>query len=263
MNDIINYKEDILPVIKKAGNKINNNFRFKRKISQKGISNYLTDLDKIIEKYVIDNVQKIYPNELFISEEENHTTKGTSFWVLDPIDGTTNLIHHYTSVCISLSHVIDNKVVFGVVYNPISHEMFYAIKGCGAYLQKNKIITPLKASNVNSLKNSIIGFGCPYDKSKIDYLFDILKKLINICDDLKRVGPASLDICYVACGRLDAYIELDLEKWDFSAGSLILSEAGGKITDFSDNSDLLNKTNIVASNSLIHDELMNYFLNYK
>lgn len=257
MINSINYIEDVLPIVKQAGNKINYNFKNKRKISQKGISNYLTDLDKIIEKYIIDNLQKIYPNELFISEEKNHTAKGNSFWVLDPIDGTTNLIHQYTSVCISLSHVIDNKVVFGVVYNPISHEMFYAIQGQGAYLQKDKNITPLKVSNINSVKNSIIGFGCPYDKSKIDYLFDILKKLINICDDLKRVGPASLDICYVACGRLDAYIELDLEIWDFSAGSLILSEAGGKITDFSNNSGLSHKTNIIATNSLLHNELLN------
>lgn len=255
MNEI-DYTNLILPIIKNAGKKINENFRFKRSIDEKGSSNYVTDLDFLIENYIINNIKNVIPDAEFVSEEKVHFINSNSFWILDPIDGTTNLIHNYPSVCISLSHVINKSTVFGVVYNPISHELFFAEKGKKAFLEKNKHLREIHVSHCNQIAHSIIGFGFPYDKTKSEDLFCILKKLILECDDLKRSGPASLDLCYVACGRLDAYFELDLEQWDFSAGALILLEAGGKITDFAGQGYLFSKTNIIATNSLLHKEMM-------
>ena len=255
MNNI-DYINNIIPLIKKAGRKINNNFRFKRDVATKGASNYVTDLDKSIESMVTQSILEIYPNEVFISEEDIHYTESKSYWILDPIDGTTNLLHNYKSVAISLSHIFNGEIVFGVVYCPNTYELFYAEKGKGAYLMTKATTTKLFVSSQTTLKSSLIGFGCPYDKSKIDLLFSLLKPILMYSDDIKRLGPASLDICYVAAGRLDAYLELDLEVWDFSAGAIILNEAGGKITDFYNNETPSRKTNILATNRNIHVELL-------
>ena len=255
MNNI-EYINEIIPIVKRAGRKISNNLRFKREIYEKGFSNYVTDLDKSVENYIITNILNLYPNEFFISEEDIHHTNRSSYWVLDPIDGTSNLIHNYKSVCISLAHIVNNVTVFGVVYCLSTRELFFSKKDEGAFIITGTKQTKINVSHSQSLNGSYIGFGCPYNKSKIDYLFSLLKPLLFKCDDIKRVGPASLDICYVACGRLDAYLELDLEIWDFSAGALILQESGGKLTDFSGMYFPNRKSNILASNGLIHDDIL-------
>lgn len=252
----IEYIEKIIPIIKSAGRKISSNLRFTREINNKGFSNYVTDLDKSIETYIITKILELYPNEVFISEEQDVCINQSSYWCLDPIDGTSNLIHNYKSVCISLAHIVNNVTVFGVVYCISTGELFYSEKGKGSFIVKGNKKREISVSKVPSINGSYIGFGCPYDKSKIDYLFSLLKPLLAKCDDIKRMGPASLDICYVACGRLDAYLELELEVWDFSAGALILKEAGGKITDFSDIDFLNKKSNIIASNGLIHNDVL-------
>lgn len=258
----IDYTNQIIPIIKKAGLKIIHNFRFKRKIENKNYANYVTDLDKSIEAMIMNEILSIYPNEFFISEEDTHYTNSSNYWILDPIDGTTNLLHNFPSVAISLAHYINNEVVFGVVYCPNNHELFYAEKNKGSYLLKKNNKKELKVSTCNTLSKSLIGFGCPYDKNKIDYLFELLKPLLLQCDDIKRVGPASLDLCNVAAGRLDAYIELDLEIWDYSAGGLILKEAGGTISDFYNNRFPQSKSHILATNNYIHQEILDIINQY-
>lgn len=250
-----NYVDNIIPIIKRAGRSFSSSLRFKRNVEFKGKSDYVTDLDKKIEKRIIREIVKIYPRAQFISEERDASVVGDAFWVLDPIDGTTNMLHGFNSVAISLAHVAAGSVDFGIVYNLSTHEVFYSEKGKGAFLERNGKITKLNVSKVNSISNSLVGFGCPYNKNKIGYLFLLLQNIIKDCDDLKRVGPASVDICNVAAGRLDAYLELDLEFWDYCAGSLILSEAGGKISDFN-NRKVANKSNILATNGILHDEML-------
>ena len=249
--------QKIIPVIKNAGKKITYNFRFKRVISVKGKSNYVTDLDKTIEQYVIEEVSKIYPKYPFISEESiNTVSKWPTYWVLDPIDGTTNLIHGYPSVCISLALINNGEALLGIVYCPLTNELYFAEHENGAYMQKGLRCKKISVSECASIKNSMIGFGCPYNKKRVPQLFTILNSLLSQCDDIKRSGPASLDICYVACGILDAYVELDLEIWDFLAGSLILKEAGGSVTDTKGNNVIVNKCDILASNSKIHMQML-------
>lgn len=252
----INYKNDILPVMKKAGKIINRNFGYKRECQEKSYANYVTDLDKRIEAYIMQSIRELYPDARFVSEEDAPNVYTSTFWALDPLDGTTNLLHGYKSVCISLAHVVEGVTVFGAVYCPVTKELFYAEKDCGAFLEVAGRAQQICVNDNPSLAHSLIGFGCPYDKSKIDYLFEILKPILNVCDDLKRQGPASLDICYVACGRLSAYLELDLEVWDYLAGGLILTEAGGTLTDFSGNFPDHCKSNILATNGKVHRELL-------
>lgn len=247
----INYKK-IISIVKEAGEILLEAANNKLEIKEKGKANYVTDLDKKIEQFIFEKINKKYPGEIIVSEEIEDDNIYQSFWILDPIDGTTNMIHGFPSFTISLAHVIESEVVFGVVYNPISKELFFANKNEGAYLEKDNNISKINVSENNTLKGSLIGFGFPYDKSKINYLFSILSPIISECDDLKRKGPASLDICYVAAGMLDGYLELDLEIWDYSAGKLILLEAGGKITNFK-NELPDKKSNILATNGLLHE----------
>jgi len=252
----INYFDDILPVLKRAGEKINRSCCFDRVIESKGYANYVTDLDKTIERQIIDEILAMYPQALFISEEKTDSITSDSCWILDPIDGTTNLIHGYPSVAISLAHVVNGETLFGAVYSVKTQELFYAEKGKGAFILKEKKNKKISVSSCSTIEKSLIGFGCPYDKKKIDRLFSILKPLLTKCDDLKRSGPASVDICYVACGRLDGYLEIDLEAWDYAAGALILKEAGGMLTDFDNNSHPKGKSNVLATNGYMHKKIL-------
>lgn len=250
-----NHKQEILEIVRNAGNLIAENFYNVGVCETKSYANYVTDLDKRVEEFVISSIQQIQPNAHFIAEESITNAEKDDFWILDPIDGTTNLIHGYTSVCVSLACVIKSEIVFGVVYCPITKELFYAEKDNGSYLESNGITKKLRVDSCERLQGSLIGFGCPYNKNKIDQLFRLLKSVLLICDDLKRQGPASLDLCYVACGRLSGYLELDLELWDYAAGALILQEAGGIVSNF-ENKTPVGKSSILATNGKIHKEIL-------
>lgn len=228
-------------------------------ITKKGLADFVTNIDLQLESMLIGGLKEI-DDVACLSEESNQVVDCNNYWVIDPIDGTTNFIHGYPSYCISIAKVVDDITEYGFVYNLVSKELFIGIKGKGSYLLN--IRTDLQkdnhVSNTCKLSDSIIGFGCPYDKSKTDKLFAISNKILKVCHDLKRNGPASLDICYVACGRLDGYYEFDLKEWDYKAAKLILEEAGGKLTNW-DGEDIDKDTNnVVVTNTSIHEEILRY-----
>ena len=189
-----------------------------------------------------------------LKEYANRKMSGKNSWIIDPIDGTTNFMYGYNHSAISLAFCINSKLEYGFVYNPSSKEMFTAEEGKGAYL--NGVI--IKVSDNKTLDASLIGFGTsPYEKDKGLITLDIAKEVFIKCRDIRRSGSAALDICYTACGRTDGFFEMTLQPWDFSAASLILKEAGGKITDWKGNSvNILKKQSILASNSFIHNNLL-------
>ena len=166
-----------------------------------------------------------------------------SFWILDPIDGTTNLIRDYHLSAVSLGLYENGEITFGVVYNPFTEELFYGAKGEGAYLNG----APIQVSNQPEFKDAVVSFGSsPYEKNRAKELFPIFYNIFMNCADFRRTGSAALDICYVACGRQHAYLEQNLKPWDYSGASIILREAGGVITDWGNkelpylsNSDIL------------------------
>lgn len=253
--------DKVLEIVQKAGKLISANMRFSRKIYSKGTSDYVTDLDKKIETYIVSQIQKIFPFESIVSEENSIRNQDGNYWVLDPIDGTTNLIHQFPSIAISLARIVNNEIEFAVVYNPAMKELFFALKNNGAYLIKSRKKHPIQVSSKKGIQGSLVGFGCPYNKKRTDFLFSIVTKILKTCDDVKRMGPASYDICNVASGRLDAYIELDLQPWDYMAASLILAEAGGKISNFSGNTPQGKSDIVVANAQLLHKILS--FVNEK
>jgi len=154
--------------------------------------------------------------------------------------------------CTSIALVKNNEPIIGVIYNPVTKEIFRALKGNNSYLNDKKI----KVSKNNILKKSILGFGFPYDKTKVLPTIDLLKKIVPASQDLRRTGSAALELAYVACGRIDGFFEFDLEIWDYAAGGLIISEAGGFISDWKNrNLNFKGKNNVIASNKIIHNEL--------
>jgi len=245
-----------ISIVKQAGTIIRDRIFDAQPTLLKDKFNFATPVDYEVQEFIIGKLAQIVPDSAFLAEEDHFDRYDISqpLWVLDPIDGTTNFIHGYPHVAISLALVRHNKILFGIVYNPIAKELFYSQVGNGSYLNDQRIMI----SSNKTLDNCIIGFGLPYNRRKSDFLFQKAQQVFSRCQDIKRKGPASLDIAYVSCGRLDGYFELDLHPWDFVAGILILEEAGGRITDWSGLPLSIDRSNnIIASNKYIHGSLIN------
>lgn len=258
MEDCIKEIKIIYEQLEDTVQKIINNNVF---VSYKDKGELVTNIDFEIEKTLIKVLQGV--DEIpCLSEESFQNVESSNYWIIDPIDGTTNFVHGYPSYCVSIAKVKNNITEYGIVYNLATKEGFIGIKGHGAYRVDSNGYFRINVSDVSIVSESIIGFGCPYDKSKTEYLFYIGNNLLKSCRDLKRNGPASLDLCYVACGRLDAYFELDLKEWDYKAGKLILEESGGALTDWTGKTILKGKSNILATNDRLHSQMMSY-LNLK
>ncbi len=196
----------------------------------KGRADFVTQKDLEVQNYIFTELNKLYPHIGFIGEEEGKNISNESGlqWILDPIDGTTNYIYGYNMSAISLALKDNDKIVFGVVYNPFTNEMFKAIKGKGAYLNDESI----KVSNTDTLANALVAVGTsPYYKNLAVEVFDKMRRIFEESLDIRRSGSAALDLAYVASGRQDAYFEYNLKPWDYAAGCLILEEAGGIVKD--------------------------------
>jgi len=242
--------------VKEAGAFIRKEFNHfdTSKIEYKGRSNDLVSyVDKETEKILVEGLRKILPQAGFIGEE-GAAEDGTDDlqWVIDPLDGTTNFLHGMPSFSISVALIQRKTILIGVVYEINLSECFYAWKNGGAYLNGNKITV----SPVNSLDKSLIATGFPYSlRGKADNYFDIIKELVNKTHGLRRLGSAAVDLCYVACGRFEAYFEYNINIWDIAAGILLVQEAGGKVTDYSGGDDYLYGKELLATGN-IHDETL-------
>lgn len=215
------------------------------KVTEKGAADYVTNVDVAVQNYLKEALEKEFPEIRLIAEEKENLGLNSrkSYWILDPIDGTTNLIRDYHLSAVSLGLYENGEITFGVVYNPFTEELFYGAKGEGAYLNG----TPIHVSNQPEFKDAVVSFGSsPYEKNRAKELFPVFYNIFMNCADFRRTGSAALDLCYVACGRQHAYLEQNLKPWDYSGATVILREAGGVITDWEnkeppylENSDIL------------------------
>ena len=191
--------------------------------SMKGDADFVTQVDLKISSYVKSALAELTPEIGFMSEEEDPGEVKPTRWILDPVDGTTNLVFDYRASTISLALVRDEKPVFGIVYNPYSDELFTAQRGLGAFLNGNKIQT-----SDRELTNCLIEFGAgSTHKDGAHEIFGIAEKVFCDCLDLRRMCSSALAICYIACGRSNGYFEKRLKPWDYAAAALILDEACG------------------------------------
>lgn len=224
---------------------------------EKNKTDFVTNVDLFSENELVAGLKEIDDIPCLSEESVSDGIVSDTYWVIDPIDGTTNFIHKYPSYCIAIAKIVNNSTEYGFVYNMADKELFVGIRDQGSYLiNSRRAIKRICVSKTEKLEDSLIGFGCPYDKSKGLELFRLTAKFFEKCHDLKRKGPASLDICYVACGRLDAYFEFDLKPWDYAAAKLILEEAGGVLTDWEGYYNLFKSCNVVASNNRLHGEML-------
>lgn len=196
-----------------------------------GTSNFVTYYDVKVQNFLMERISGIFPEAVFIAEEKDNDpalSMEKLCFIIDPIDGTTNFIHDYKTSCVSVGIVSGGKPVFGAVYDPYRGELFHAETGRGAYLNDQ----PIHVAD-HPLDHALVAFGSsPYYKDTLaDKTFDMTKELFLTCADIRRSGSAALDIAFVACGRSDIFTELILSPWDYTAGSIIVTEAGGVMTD--------------------------------
>lgn len=225
-------------------------------IKMKSSTDLVTNMDLASEKFIVESIKKKFPSHVIVAEEGSSSDIGDDFiWYIDPIDGTNNYAHgiHNFAVSIGVFSRELNEVCAGVVYDPYHNEMFKALYDKGAYLNGEQI----EVSTTDKLSHSILATGFPYNKKKALTNNSLrLGKILPKVRDIRRLGAASLDLCYVACGRIDGYWESTLKPWDTAAGSIIVCEAGGKITDYTGTGYKPDKDDVVASNSLIHKEII-------
>jgi myo-inositol-1(or 4)-monophosphatase len=224
------------------------------KIDYKGAFNLVTDVDKASEAMILEILRADFPDDSVLAEEGGGTqNQSPRRWLIDPLDGTTNFAHSYPFFAVSIALEVDGEVVVGVVFNPISHELFSAQKGKGAFLNDQ----PMQVSNVPVLNESLLATGFPPDSgNSLQNNIAAFAEVTHRCHGVRRDGSAALDLCYVASGRLDGFWELKLAPWDIGAGSLIVREAGGMTTDVDGTPLKLSTGHILATNGKIHNEVM-------
>ena len=226
-----------------------------RSIRSKGETDYVTNVDVAVQAFLRERLAALAPDVQFMGEEQDNTGLDWSrpCWILDPVDGTTNLIHNFRHSAVSLALSEAGQIIFGVVYNPYSGECFTARRGQGAFCNGS----PIRVSSADRLEDSLLSVGTvPGRRELADTAFRQMRALYDRCQDVRRNGCASLDLCWVACGRLDGYVELSLQPWDYAAGRLLVEEAGGRFTA-PDGSPLSTCQGgpLLASNGRLHSTL--------
>jgi myo-inositol-1(or 4)-monophosphatase len=210
----------------------------------------VTQVDKLAEKTIIDIISKEFPTHSFLAEESGEATKDSEYlWIVDPIDGTVNYTHRFPQFCCSIGLYHNNEALLGVIYDPCKNELFQAVKGQGALLNDKKITV----SQAPTLKKALLATGFPALKDELlQRNLNYFKSFLGKCQAIRRPGSAALDLCYVACGRLDGFWELGLSPWDTAAGALIVQEAGGTVTNLDNDSFNCKIKGIIATNTLLH-----------
>jgi myo-inositol-1(or 4)-monophosphatase len=223
-------------------------------VSKKAPGDFVSSADKRTEKILIEELQKAHPDYGIITEETGLINKSNikNRWIIDPIDGTMNFLNSIPQFAISVGYEEDGEIKCGVIFNPITNEMFCAEKGNGAFLNNTRI----RVSNNKKLNDALIVTGGPKQSSKIKK--KIFSEYINVSlqvSNVRKLGSAALDMAYVASGRFDGYWQRELNYWDIAAGIIIVKEAGGFIDFFEEEANLPFKRNIIATNSIIHNKL--------
>jgi myo-inositol-1(or 4)-monophosphatase len=237
-----------------AGALIRENWQKPKEIGYKGAIDLVTSIDRESEHLIVDALRKSFPDHSILAEEETEIagSENRYRWIVDPLDGTTNFAHGYPQFCVSIALERDGEIVLGLVYDPLSGECFTAVTGQGATLNGK----PVHTSAVEILDQSLLATGFPYDhRENPDFYLAFFKAFTSRTQGIRRGGSAALDLCYLACGRLDGFWELKLRPWDLAAATLIVKEAGGKLSDFAGKPFSIWGTETLASNGIIHDEM--------
>ena len=256
MEDLSVYKKVLFEAADEAAKILVENFGTDFEIGRKRDYNDLvTEIDKKSEAKITEIIHKYFPEHNVLGEEGGDLKMESDYvWIVDPIDGTINYTHSLPIFCVSIALEIKKEVALGIVYLPMTSEKFYAEKGKGAYLNDKKITV----SDTEYLRDSLLVTGFPYGaKENMDHCIDHFVNFVKLGLPIRRLGSAAADICYLACGRFDAFWEVNLNAWDVAASYLILLESGGKVTDFKGGKYSIYDKQILASNGkTVHNEMI-------
>ncbi|MBS1127100.1 MAG: inositol-monophosphatase [Nitrospirae bacterium] len=223
-------------------------------IQSKQAFDFVTKVDRWSEAVIMKTIREKFPHHLFLSEETlQQKGNGDYRWIIDPLDGTTNFIHGFPVFSVSVALEYKKEIILGVVFDPLRDELFHATKCSGTFLNNTKV----RVSDTKTLENSLIATGFPFRKKEmIDDYLNAFKHIFERVSDIRRAGSAAIDLAYIAAGRVEGFFELNLSPWDIAAGGLLITEAGGSITDFEGGEQYLLTGNIVAGNIKIHAEIL-------
>ena len=231
-------------------------------VGRKGPNDYVSEVDRAAEQAIIDILLEAYPGHAILAEESGRErgAKDSEFlWIIDPLDGTTNFLHGFPVYAVSIALAFRGVVQQAVVYDPTRNDLFFASRGRGAFLNDRR----LRVSRRTRLADSLVGTGFPFRKGdNFKRYVKMFEEVMQACAGLRRPGAAALDLCYVAAGYYDGFFEMGLSPWDAAAGSLIITEAGGLVGNFTGESDFLYQRELVAGNPKVYGQLVQILAPY-
>ena len=255
----MNYKStclDVIALAKETGQFLLNEINKVKTsdIEVKGLHDFVSYVDKTAETRIVKRLAEILPESGFITEEQTATHRGERFnWIVDPLDGTTNFLHHIPLFSVSIALMENDEIVVGVIYEPNLDECFYSYKGGKAFLNEKEI----HVSDQNELKNTLLATGFPYnDFGRLNGYIELFTWFAMNTSGLRRLGSAAVDLAYTACGRYEGFYEYGLHAWDVAAGVFIVQQAGGTVSDFKGGNEYIFGRELLASNSLLHTQLL-------
>ena len=223
----------------------------------------VTEIDLLCEQEIIRRIRKVFPDHDFLAEESADTysmKEADGKWIIDPLDGTLNYSHGYPCYCVSIALEYKGEIVVGVIYNPCLDELFVAEKGRGATMNSR----PISVSQADQLQSSLLVTGfAPQLQESLNKNLEYFCRFMHACQAVRRPGSAAMDLCYTAMGRFEGFWEMKLKPWDVAAGTLIMQEAGGKVTRFDGSPVSIYDHEILATNGLVHQQMVDVFLSDK
>jgi myo-inositol-1(or 4)-monophosphatase len=262
-----------------AGALLRLNFYKPHRITFKGAIDPVTESDLQSQELIVALIRRTFPDHGFLAEEAEETAgeggceglkppaipppaSGPRLfrWIIDPLDGTVNFAHGLPAFCVSIALEVEGRLEYGVVYDPLRDELFEGRRGQGALLNGRAI----QVSGIDRLDRALVATGFPYDiRERLPETLARMRRMLGVVQGLRRVGSAALDMSYLACGRFEAFYEENLKPWDTAAGLLLISEAGGRLTNFTGGPYDIYSPNILASNGLLHDQLLSKIISVR
>jgi myo-inositol-1(or 4)-monophosphatase len=248
------YLQLAIAAAKEAGRIQMIHFGHSHPVEYKGEFNPVTEVDRLCERAIVKMISEAFPDHDILAEESSFEGKGASWkWIIDPLDGTTNYLHGFPCFSVSIGLEVEGEVRLGVVYVPPLNELFQTERGKGAFLNGERIVV----SRADRLNKSLLCTGFPYDVHEhVDFYLCYFRQFMIKSFAIRRPGSAAIDLSYLAAGRFDGFWEFKLHPWDVAAASLMITEAGGKVTDLRGRPYTIYSEEILASNGLIHEEML-------
>lgn len=252
--DLNNLKDVAVAAAFQAGTRIRTKLGRISKAEHKGAIDLVTEVDREAEALIVTVLRSQFGDHAILAEERGHEQgRPDRLWIVDPLDGTTNFFHGVKSCCVSIAFSVDGETRVGVILDPFANELFVALKGQGCWLNGRQI----SVSGVDKMADSLLVTGFPYNIREImATTMPRFNRCLEVAQGIRRLGSAALDLCYVAAGRFEAFWEQNLKPWDTAAGVLMVTEAGGRVSDYDDQDFTPNGNAIIASNGQIHAQMI-------